>query len=76
MSVSSGAGISNYDNASMSTKAGCPRVGHGFRRSYAAPYNEKDVKYSTWQQLDSSCNVMAHFDAREGGEGETGEWSG
>jgi len=26
--------------------------------------------------LDSSCNVMAHDDAREGSEGETGEWSG
>jgi len=26
--------------------------------------------------VDSTLNVMAHGDAREGSEGETGKWSG
>jgi len=49
-----GAGFSNYDAASMFIKAGCPTVGNGLDRSYAAPYNENDVKYGSSY---NSCNL-------------------
>jgi len=36
----------------MFTNAGCPRVGRGLHRSFAASYNENNVKYQTWRSYN------------------------